>query len=59
MVQPFGLSRSQFGLEDAPFDGVLGLGYRSLAIRGTTPVFDNLKRRGLISQPVFAFYLST
>ncbi|XP_061057796.1 pregnancy-associated glycoprotein 2-like [Eubalaena glacialis] len=59
VVQPFGLSQSQFGLEHAPFDGVLGLGYRSLAIRGTTPVFDNLKKRGLISQPVFAFYLST
>ncbi|XP_028357287.1 pregnancy-associated glycoprotein 2-like isoform X2 [Physeter macrocephalus] len=59
MVQPFGLSQSQFGMEHAPFDGMLGLGYPSLAVRGTTPVFDNLKRRGLISQPVFAFYLST
>ncbi|XP_059961297.1 pregnancy-associated glycoprotein 2-like [Mesoplodon densirostris] len=59
VVQPFALSKLQFGLEHAPFDGILGLGYRSLAIQGTVPVFDNLKRRGLISQPVFAFYLST
>ncbi|TKC51196.1 hypothetical protein EI555_004263 [Monodon monoceros] len=59
VVQPFALSKSQFGMEDAPFDGILGLGYRSLAIQGTTPVFDNLKRRGVISQSVFAFYLST
>ncbi|XP_049570373.1 pregnancy-associated glycoprotein 2-like [Orcinus orca] len=59
VVQPFALSKAQFGLEHAPFDGILGLGYRSLAIQGTTPVFDNLKRRGVISQSVFAFYLST
>nr|XP_058926482.1 pregnancy-associated glycoprotein 2-like [Kogia breviceps] len=59
VVQPFALSQSQFGMEHAPFDGILGLGYRSLAIQGTTPVFDNLKRRGQIIQPVFAFYLST
>ncbi|XP_061057795.1 pregnancy-associated glycoprotein 2-like [Eubalaena glacialis] len=59
IVQPFALIRSQFGMQHAPFDGILGLGYPSLALRGTTPIFDNLKRRGLISQPVFAFYLST
>ncbi len=59
VVQPFALSKAQFGLEHAPFDGILGLGYPSLAIQGTTPVFDNLKRRGVISQSVFAFYLST
>ncbi|XP_032496057.1 pregnancy-associated glycoprotein 2-like [Phocoena sinus] len=59
VVQPFALSKAQYGLEHAPFDGILGLGYRSLAIQGTIPVFDNLKRRGVISQAVFAFYLST
>ncbi|XP_059958713.1 pregnancy-associated glycoprotein 2-like [Mesoplodon densirostris] len=59
MVQPFCLSRSQFGMKDAPFDGILGMGYPSLAIRGTTPIFDTLKRRSLIPQAVFAFYLST
>uniref|UniRef100_A0A8D1IDC6 Pregnancy-associated glycoprotein 2-like n=2 Tax=Sus scrofa TaxID=9823 RepID=A0A8D1IDC6_PIG len=45
--------------EHAPFDGMLGLGYASLGIRGVTPVFDNIKRRGFLDQPVFAFYLST
>ena len=39
--------------------GLLGLGYPGLAIEDTTPVFDNLRKRGLIAQPVFAFYLST
>uniref|UniRef100_A0A8C6AMR7 Peptidase A1 domain-containing protein n=1 Tax=Monodon monoceros TaxID=40151 RepID=A0A8C6AMR7_MONMO len=59
MGQPFGLSKSQYGMEHAPFDGILGLGYPSLATQGTTPIFDTLKRRSLIPQPVFAFYLSS
>ncbi|XP_057583327.1 pregnancy-associated glycoprotein 2-like [Hippopotamus amphibius kiboko] len=59
VVQPFGLSQYQYGMERSPFDGILGLGYPCLATRGSTPFFDNLIRRGLISQPVFAFYLST
>ncbi|XP_057583134.1 pregnancy-associated glycoprotein 2-like [Hippopotamus amphibius kiboko] len=57
--QEFGLSVRQSGLDDAIFDGVLGLGYPSLAPKRITPIFDNLKTRGIISQPVFAFYLST
>ncbi|XP_057583488.1 pregnancy-associated glycoprotein 2-like [Hippopotamus amphibius kiboko] len=56
--QVFGLSKRQIGFEVAPFDGILGLAYPSLALEGTTPVFDNLKTQGVISQPVFAFYLS-
>ncbi|XP_067607829.1 pregnancy-associated glycoprotein 2-like [Pseudorca crassidens] len=59
MGQPFGLSKLQFGMEDAPFDGILGLGYPSLATQGTTPVFDTLRKRSLIPQSVFAFYLSS
>ncbi|XP_057583138.1 pregnancy-associated glycoprotein 2-like [Hippopotamus amphibius kiboko] len=58
-VQVFGMSKKQTGLNYKTFDGILGLGFPSLAILGTTPVFDNLKRRGIISDPVFAFYLST
>ncbi|XP_057583145.1 pregnancy-associated glycoprotein 2-like [Hippopotamus amphibius kiboko] len=55
--QIFGLSVTQIGMESETFDGVLGLGYPSLA-PGTTPIFENLKTRGIISQPVFAFYLT-
>ncbi|XP_057583592.1 pregnancy-associated glycoprotein 2-like [Hippopotamus amphibius kiboko] len=58
IFQPFGLSQYQFGMEHSFFDGILGLGYPSLALRGTTPVFDNLLKRRVITEPVFAFYLS-
>ncbi|XP_057584195.1 pregnancy-associated glycoprotein 2-like [Hippopotamus amphibius kiboko] len=57
--QTFVLMKKQTELENIPFDGILGLGYPSLALEGTTPVFDNLKTQGNISQPVFAFYLSS
>ena len=50
------LSKNFF--QNAPFDGILGLGFPSLAIQGTTPLFDNLKNLGLIPYPLFAFYLS-
>ncbi|XP_057583803.1 pregnancy-associated glycoprotein 2-like [Hippopotamus amphibius kiboko] len=56
--QTFGLSKWQTGYEHKPYDGILGLAYPSLALEKTTPVFDNLKTQGVISQPVFAFYLS-
>ncbi|XP_047630247.1 LOW QUALITY PROTEIN: pregnancy-associated glycoprotein 2-like [Phacochoerus africanus] len=59
--QAFGLSKVEIGrtFEHAVFDGILGLAYPSIAIKGTTTVIDNLKKQGQISEPVFAFYLST
>ncbi|XP_012518148.1 PREDICTED: pepsin F-like [Propithecus coquereli] len=59
--QAFGLSRKERGnlMEFSVFDGILGLGYPGLAIKGTTPVFDNLWEQGLLSEKVFAFYLSS
>ncbi|KAI4553193.1 hypothetical protein MJT46_016487 [Ovis ammon polii x Ovis aries] len=59
--QIFGLSQNQSSgvLEQVPYDGILGLAYPNLAVRGTTPVFDNLKNHKIISEPVFAFYLSS
>ena len=59
--QTIGLTKNQIGgfLENSPYDGILGLAYPNLAVRGTTPVFDNLKNHKIISEPVFAFYLSS
>ncbi|XP_057583135.1 pregnancy-associated glycoprotein 2-like [Hippopotamus amphibius kiboko] len=59
MHQEFGLSVKETGLSSPISDGVLGLGFPSLAPKGITPILDKLKTRGLISHPVFAFYLST
>ncbi|CAI9166998.1 unnamed protein product [Rangifer tarandus platyrhynchus] len=56
--QQFGLSMEQSGFEEIPFDGILGLSYPNMSFMGGIPIFDNLKNRGAISEPVFAFYLS-
>ncbi|KAM9764291.1 pregnancy-associated glycoprotein 1-like [Dama dama] len=55
--QPFGLSLAEHGFEDAPFDGILGLSYPDISLTGGIPIFDNLKKQGAVSEPVFAFYL--
>ncbi|XP_070215093.1 pepsin F-like [Bos mutus] len=57
----FGLSTnlSREAMEYGPYDGILGLAYPSFPTDGTSPVFDNLNNRRVISQPVFAFYLSS
>ncbi|XP_043308432.1 pregnancy-associated glycoprotein 1-like isoform X3 [Cervus canadensis] len=55
--QPFGLSLAEHGFEDTPFDGILGLSYPDISLTGGIPIFDNLKKQGAVSEPVFAFYL--
>ncbi|MXQ90784.1 hypothetical protein E5288_WYG016312 [Bos mutus] len=56
--QPFCISLAEVGFDGIPFDGVLGLNYLNMSFSGATPIFDNLKNEGAISEPVFAFYLS-
>nr|XP_014336520.1 PREDICTED: LOW QUALITY PROTEIN: pregnancy-associated glycoprotein 2-like [Bos mutus] len=59
-AQPFGLSLVEFGFSHVRFDGTsVGLRYPSFSTPEITPIFDNLEEQGVISEPVFAFYLRT
>ncbi|XP_065792578.1 pregnancy-associated glycoprotein 2-like [Muntiacus reevesi] len=59
MNQTFGLAKEYERLiVSKPVDGILGLGFPKLA-KGTIPILDNLKKQGVTSEPVFAFYLTT
>ncbi|XP_069713423.1 cathepsin E-like isoform X1 [Phaenicophaeus curvirostris] len=57
--QDFGESVFEPGMTFAlaHFDGVLGLGYPSLAVGNALPVFDSIMNQGLVEEPVFSFYL--
>ncbi|CAJ0939753.1 unnamed protein product, partial [Mesorhabditis belari] len=47
---------ADFFAED-PIDGILGLAFTSLSVSGSTPVFINAVKQGLVDAPLFTVYL--
>ncbi|NXG57006.1 PEPA protein, partial [Hemiprocne comata] len=58
--QIFGLAETEPGssFRYAPFDGILGLAFPSIASSGATPVFDNMMKQHLVAKDLFSVYLS-
>ena len=59
--QVFGEVTSEPGeiFSQSPFDGILGLAFKILAVDSVKPVFDSLMEEKLLPANVFSFYLSS
>jgi len=43
---------------NAPFDGILGMGWRQISVNNMPTVFDNLFAQGLVEKNLFSFWLN-
>lgn len=59
--QEFGLSENEPGTNFvyAKFDGIMGMGYPSLAAGRATTALQGMLQEGALNSPVFSFYLSS
>ncbi|KAH8555733.1 endopeptidase [Umbelopsis sp. PMI_123] len=58
--QDFGESTKEPGFTFAlgRFDGILGLGYDRISVKGVVPPFYNIINKKLVEEPVFSFWLN-